>query len=144
MATEQFDVVVIGSGPAGEGAALTAAVLATDHGASAMVVEKGDTVGGTSAISGGIVWFPNNPHQAENGIEDSREDALAYLQSLSLGVMDMELAAAFVDNGPGMVRYRSSTPRLMVPSCSGSANSARTSVCSATAAANTGHRVVRS
>ena len=33
--------------------------------------------------------------------------------------------------------------QALAPSCSGSANSARTSVCSATAAANTGHRPVR-
>ena len=41
---------------------------------------------------------------------------------------------------PGAIRYRSSTPRLTAPHCSGSANSAATRVCSATAAAKIGHR----
>ena len=42
MATEQFDVVVIGSGPAGEGAALTAA---KSH-RSVAIVERYFEVGG--------------------------------------------------------------------------------------------------
>jgi 3-oxosteroid 1-dehydrogenase len=70
-----------------------------------VVLEKAAKVGGTSATSGGIAWIPNNPHQAAHGIKDSREAALAYLESLSLGVMDGELAATFIDRGPEMVRY---------------------------------------
>ncbi|MFN0095406.1 MAG: FAD-binding protein [Dehalococcoidia bacterium] len=97
----EVDVAVLGSG----GSALTAAVVASDQGASVAILERARTVGGTTAISGGIAWIPNNPHQALHGIQDSREAALEYLQSLSLGVMDMELAAAFVDNGPAMVEY---------------------------------------
>ena len=69
---EEFDVVVLGSGAAG----LTAAVIAAQNGASVVVLEKGDKIGGTSAWSGGQVWIPNNPHMAEHGIEDSRENAL--------------------------------------------------------------------
>ena len=97
----EVDVAVLGSG----GAALTAAIAAADGGASTVVLERADFVGGTTAISGGICWVPNNHHQAALGIQDSRDDALAYLSSLSLGVMDMELATAFIDNGPVMVRY---------------------------------------
>src|SRR5260370_1415526 len=50
----ETDVVVLGSGAAGLTAALTAAV----NGASVEVYEKAGTVGGTSAVSGGIVWVP--------------------------------------------------------------------------------------
>jgi succinate dehydrogenase/fumarate reductase flavoprotein subunit len=97
----EVDVAVLGSG----GAALAAAVTAADGGAATVVLERADLVGGTSATSGGICWIPNNHHQAALGIQDSREDALAYLSSLSLGVMDMELATAFIDNGPAAIRY---------------------------------------
>ncbi len=97
----EVDVAVLGSGAA----ALTAGITAADGGARVAILEKAERVGGTSAISGGIAWIPNNPHQAEHRISDSREEALSYLESLSLGVMDADLAAAFVDRGPEMVQY---------------------------------------
>ena len=81
---ETFDVVVLGTGAA----ALTAAIRAADGGASVGLFEKADLVGGTTAWSGGMVWIPNNPHMAELGVEDSREEALTYLISLSHGLID--------------------------------------------------------
>lgn len=97
----QTDVLVLGSG----GSGLTAALRAHESGAEVLVLEKAHRIGGTTAISGGILWVPNNPHMAALGVPDSREEALAYLESLSLGVMDMSLAAAFVDNAPDMIRW---------------------------------------
>jgi succinate dehydrogenase/fumarate reductase flavoprotein subunit len=76
---ETFDVVVLGTGAA----ALAAAIRASDGGANVGLFEKADTVGGTSAWSGGMVWIPVNPHMAELGIEDSREEAPHYLNSLA-------------------------------------------------------------
>ncbi|HST83165.1 MAG TPA: FAD-dependent oxidoreductase [Kineosporiaceae bacterium] len=101
MDTEHFDVVVVGTGAAG----LTAAVRAADDGARVGLFEKADTVGGTTAWSGGMVWIPNNPQMTEMGIPDSREAALTYLASLSNGMIDDGLAAAFVDTGPEMVEW---------------------------------------
>ena len=100
-ATERYDVVVLGSGAAG----LTAAVTAADAGASVGLFEKADLIGGTAAMSGGIIWMPNNHHQEAAGIADSRQDALAYLESLSLGQIDSDMAATFVDEGPQMLRW---------------------------------------
>jgi 3-oxosteroid 1-dehydrogenase len=101
MRIEQYDVVVLGTGAAG----LTAAVRAAAGGAHVGLFEKADTVGGTSAWSGGMVWIPNNPQMARLGLPDSREDALTYLGSLSHGLIEDELAAAFVDSGPEMVTW---------------------------------------
>ena len=56
-----------------------AAVIAHDGGARVAVFEKADQVGGTTAWSGGMVWIPNNPHMADVGVEDSREQALGYM-----------------------------------------------------------------
>lgn len=101
MSNIAHDVVVLGTGAAG----LVAALAASEAGADVGVYEKADLLGGTSAMSGGIIWMPNNHHQAASGIEDSREAALAYLESLSLGQIDSDMAATFVDQGPQMLRW---------------------------------------
>jgi len=95
----QFDVVVIGTGAAG----LTAAVIASEAGATVGLFEKAAVVGGTTAWSGGQVWIPNNPHMPELGVADSREKAIQYIMSLSRDMLDPELVEAYVDAGPEMV-----------------------------------------
>ncbi len=95
------DVIVLGTGAAG----LVAAVAAAEGGASVALFEKTELVGGTSAMSGGVVWMPNNHHMAEVGAIDSPEEALAYLESLSLGNLDPVVAEAFVKVGPKAVRW---------------------------------------
>lgn len=98
---EAYDVIVLGTGVTG----LTAAIAAHDGGARVAVFEKAEKVGGTSAWSGGMVWIPMNRHMAELGIEDRREDVLAYLMSMSHGLMSEELVGAFVDAGPEVIDY---------------------------------------
>ncbi len=99
---ETFDVVVLGSGAS----ALAAAAAAHGHGAARVgVFEKAGVVGGTSAMSGGMIWIPCNHHMTAAGMPDSRDDALTYLGSLSHGMILPELAAAYVDVGPVMVRW---------------------------------------
>jgi 3-oxosteroid 1-dehydrogenase len=95
----ETDVVVLGSGGAGLTAALTAAV----HGASVQVYEKAATVGGTTAVSGGIVWIPAHDRSPDG--ELPVDDALEYLQAQSLGAMDDELVETFVRTGPKMLDF---------------------------------------
>lgn len=96
---EIFDVVVVGSG----GGALTAALLARDGGASVLVVEKDQYLGGTTAVSGGDMWIPNNHHIAG---KDSREDAIAYVHRLSDGrESDPSLVEVYVDTAPQALDY---------------------------------------
>lgn len=52
--TEHYDLVVIGAGSGGSGAALTAVRL----GLSVLLVEKADTIGGTAVRGGVHVWEP--------------------------------------------------------------------------------------
>jgi 3-oxosteroid 1-dehydrogenase len=98
----EADVVVLGSG----GAALTAAIAAHDHGAKEVVIlERSGMVGGTTAMSGGMLWIPGNHHQLAAGIEDSDEDVVAYLDGLAPGALDPETLWAFMQGGPEMLRY---------------------------------------
>ncbi len=98
---EEVDVLIVGSGAGG----LTAACCAADFGASVLVLEKAPYYGGTSASSGGGLWIPNNHLMRAAGMEDSREQALAYLEALTSDAVDRSLIEAFVDNGPEMLEY---------------------------------------
>ena len=63
----EVDVVVIGSG----GAGLSAAITAQGAGKSVLVLEKLDTVGGNSALSGAGYAAPGTWLQRRKGVEDS-------------------------------------------------------------------------
>lgn len=76
-AGEAFDVVVVGAGAGG----LTAAAIAAAEGRSVLLLEQAAVVGGTTAISGGMVWIPANHKAAAEGRPDSREAARTYLES---------------------------------------------------------------
>lgn len=96
------DVVVLGSG----GAAMTAAIAAYDFGARDVVIlEKSGMVGGTTAMSGGMLWIPGNDHQREAGLEDDDEEIVAYLDALAPGALDPDTLMAFMEGGPEMLRY---------------------------------------
>ena len=72
------DVVVLGTGAAGLSAALAAAV----GGARVVVLEKTAVIGGTTAMSGGGTWVPNNPKMRAARFADSEDDALAYIRAM--------------------------------------------------------------
>jgi 3-oxosteroid 1-dehydrogenase len=93
------DVVVLGSG----GAGLTAALTAATSGASVEVYEKAATVGGTTAVSGGIIWIPAHNRASEG--ELTVDDAMSYLRAQSLGFMDDELVEVFVRTGSAMLDF---------------------------------------
>ena len=76
----EADVVVLGTG----GGGLTAAMAAHDFGAGeVLVLEKFGMIGGTSAMSGGMLWIPLNDQQAERGVEDSFDDVVTYVDGLA-------------------------------------------------------------
>ena len=57
------DFLVVGSGAAG----MTAAVRAHDLGGETLVIEKAPLFGGSTALSGGVIWVPGNPLMARGG-----------------------------------------------------------------------------
>lgn len=73
MATKvDYDVIVVGSGAAG----MSAALEASDAGKSVLVVDGQETLGGSSALSGGIIMAAGTSVQRRAGIEDSPEALL--------------------------------------------------------------------
>lgn len=98
---ETYDVIVLGSGAAG----LTAALAAALEGVDVAVFEKAELIGGTTALSGAGIRVPANPVAAGKGVEDSLEEGMTYLSSLSNGMILPELAAALIAGGPGFVDF---------------------------------------
>ncbi|MCW5619559.1 MAG: FAD-dependent oxidoreductase, partial [Burkholderiales bacterium] len=68
--TEVFDVVVIGGG----GSGLAAAIEAHTAGASVVLLEKNERLGGSTAWSVGSVTSTRTPHQQRLGIDDDPHD----------------------------------------------------------------------
>jgi succinate dehydrogenase/fumarate reductase flavoprotein subunit len=99
--TLHCDLLVAGSGASG----LTAAVIAAKHGLSVIVVEKEAVFGGTTALSGGFLWVPNNHLSKEAGISDSKEAARDYIRHEASNHFDAARTETFLDAGPAMVRF---------------------------------------
>jgi succinate dehydrogenase/fumarate reductase flavoprotein subunit len=75
MPQETCDVIVLGAGAGG----MAAAAVAAASGQDVLLVERTSLVGGTTAISGGMVWVPANRKMADAGLRDSLEAARLYL-----------------------------------------------------------------
>jgi 3-oxosteroid 1-dehydrogenase len=75
---ESVDLLIAGSG----GGGMVAALAALDSGIEPLVVEKQGLVGGSTGMSGGMVWLPNNPLMRADGIPDTHEDGLAYFDDV--------------------------------------------------------------
>ena len=101
MWDETTDVLVVGSG----GGGMTAALIAKDRSAEALVMEKSGLYGGSTAMSGGSIWVPNNHLMKKAGLPDSPEEALAYLKAVTAGKVSEERLRAYVKSGPEMVKY---------------------------------------
>jgi 3-oxosteroid 1-dehydrogenase len=103
---ETFDFIVVGSG----GGSMCAALVMRAAGKSVLILEKTSLVGGTTAASGGVMWIPNNRFMKAEGIEDSHEEAVAYLDA---AVGDREDAPgasrvrrlAFIEQAPNMLDF---------------------------------------
>lgn len=98
---KEADVVVVGTGAAG----MCAAIRLKKLGHAPILIEKTNSFGGSTAVSGGAVWIPGNHHSEEVGRPDTREAALAYLNSEIGNRIRMPLVEAFLDTGPEMVRF---------------------------------------
>jgi len=97
---DETDIAVIGAGTG-----LVGAITALKNGLRVVILEKAASPGGTTAISGGVAWVPNNHVMSREGFNDSKTNTLKYLNQLSQGQADQELIEAFATEGPRMVKF---------------------------------------
>ena len=97
----EVDTLIVGAGGAAWGA-----LAAADAGdGSVLIIEKGTIFGGTSGMSGGGLWVPNNYLMKEAGISDSREEALSYTQQIAMGKAHSEVMESYIDNSPKFLEW---------------------------------------
>ena len=106
MTTWDFaaDLVIVGSG----GGGMAAALAATDAGSTALVLEKQPLIGGSTCMSGGVVWVPDNPVMRAAGVPDSYDEAMAHFEAVVGDVgpaSSFERRHAFLTAGPEMVAF---------------------------------------
>src|SRR5262249_8840729 len=97
------DAVVVGSG-----GGLCGAVTGAAAGLEMLVIEKESRLGGSTAISGGVLWLPNNPLMQDEGVADSFEAAMAYFDTVvgdAGPASSPERRAAYITEGANMVRF---------------------------------------
>jgi 3-oxosteroid 1-dehydrogenase len=98
------DAVVVGSG----GGGLCGALVARKRGLDVLVLEKAEYIGGSTGMSGGLVWIPNNPLMRTEGVADSAQDALAYVDAVAGDggpASSPQRRQAFVTEGPRLVAF---------------------------------------
>ncbi|MFD1553268.1 3-oxosteroid 1-dehydrogenase [Putridiphycobacter roseus] len=91
----QTDFLIVGSGSGG----MTAAITAHELGMNTIVVEKSPYYGGSSAMSGGAVWAPNNPVLKRNGITDSVEDIVTYMKAITNNEVEESKIVMYAEQG---------------------------------------------
>jgi succinate dehydrogenase/fumarate reductase flavoprotein subunit len=95
------DLLVVGSGAAG----LATAITARKRGLDVIVIEKEPVFGGTTALSGGVLWIPLGPHGRKQNPRDTREAVKTYLMAETGQYYDEAAVDAFLANGPQMVEF---------------------------------------
>lgn len=97
----EYDLVVIGSGAAG----MTAALAAHCGGLKVAIFEKDSQYGGSTAVSGGAIWIPDNPKMRAAGMSDNRDEAFDYIANETGDLLQPDMVKAFLEAGPEMVSF---------------------------------------
>jgi len=104
----EVDFLIVGSGAG----AMTAGILAADQGADVLLIEKGSQYGGSSAMSGGGLWVPNNHMMEPAGFHDTPEAALTYMKGTVGEIVSDTRVRAYLENAPKAVKYLCEKARL--------------------------------
>lgn len=104
------DLLIAGSGAAG----MAAAISAFYQGLKPLIVEKAPVWGGSTAVSGGAIWIPDNPIMRQAGLADDRGAARRYLQSEAGNLFNAELVDAFLQRGPEAIDFFTTKTALLL------------------------------
>jgi len=105
---EQYDLIVVGAGTG-----MLAALAGREAGLSVLVVEKSEYAGGSTALSGGGFWIPNNALLRQAGAVDSVEREREYLRAVTAGEVPEQRWEPFVAHGPAAVDLLNRSTPLM-------------------------------
>jgi hypothetical protein len=84
---------------------MTAACVTAAEGLRVVLIEKSAFVGGTTAVSGGMVWIPANAKAAQAGLADTTERARLYLEQTVDGSFNENARCAFLTSGDKAIAY---------------------------------------
>jgi fumarate reductase flavoprotein subunit len=96
-----YDVIVIGAG----GAGLAAAAEAGAAGASVLVVEAGERAGGSTALSGGVIYAAGTVIQKSAGIEDSADAMFNYMLAITQGRLNWPITRRLCDESAPLIEW---------------------------------------
>jgi len=91
---EEYDVVVVGSGISG----LAGGLAAAKEGARTIVLEKADSLGGSTSWSYGLLWIGTNALAQEQGYKDNRANVKKYMAFLGGHQTDARRLDAYIDS----------------------------------------------
>lgn len=101
MPEHTYDLIVVGSGIAGQ----TAATSAAEAGLKVVLLEKTASLGGSSAMSGGWFAFTGTEEQGAEGIEDSPELFLDDMLKVGKYLNDRSLLEAYLTHQQETYRW---------------------------------------
>jgi len=98
----EADILIVGAG----GTGLVAAIAALEAGASVTVLDKASLVGGTTAVSGGVIQASMTGFQMAAGIEgDTPEAHYEYWLAAGEGITDPELVRVMAEMAPDNIQW---------------------------------------
>jgi 3-oxosteroid 1-dehydrogenase len=102
---ESADFVICGSG----GGSMAAGLYLKAIGKQPLILEKTDKIGGSTAMSGGLLWIPASHVMARDGVPDSLESARTYIEA-TVGSdagpgASPQRKEAYLRYGPEMVKW---------------------------------------
>lgn len=98
---KDLDLLIVGSGAG----AMVASLFAKANRLKVLVIEKDKYYGGSTAMSGGGIWVPNNPTLQRAGVKDTSEQIITYMKEVTKGSVPEEKLKVYANEGPKMLQF---------------------------------------